>query len=232
MATSVFAVSANRGPARNGTLTVQGGQTPSRSPRRDGVDRLQQQHAAGFPDNATMDSNLTVSGLTQPIANISVSLYLTHTFDADLVINLVGPDGTIVTLSSLRGGSGDNYGSACSPRHFAQPIRRQLADARSRVQRRRSSGSFRPEQPLSRFLGKSGTAANGTWKLRIQDTVDLDVGTLQCWSLHLNQGPLRARSPTSTGTARPTAPCSAPRPASGSSVAGAARCSACRATSP
>jgi subtilisin-like proprotein convertase family protein len=39
---------------------------------------------------------LTVGGLTQPITNVSVSFYMTHTFDADLTISLVGPDGTTI----------------------------------------------------------------------------------------------------------------------------------------
>ena len=39
------------------------------------------------------------------------------------------------------------------------------------------------------FNGKSGPAANGTWKLRIQDSFAGDTGTLQCWSLNINQGP-------------------------------------------
>ena len=60
----------------------------------------------------------------------------------------------------------------------------------SRPAPRRLSGAFRPEQPLSRFLNKSGAAANGTWKLRVNDDANLDTGTLQCWSLHINQGPI------------------------------------------
>ena len=68
-----------------------------------------------IPDNTTVESSLTVSGLTRPIRNVSVSFHLTHTFDADLTISLVGPDGTTITLSIENGGSANNYGSACSP---------------------------------------------------------------------------------------------------------------------
>jgi len=50
-------------------------------------------------------------------------------------------------------------------------------------------GSFRPEASLSAFNGKSGTAANGAWKLRIVDAVAPDTGTLMCWSLHITQAP-------------------------------------------
>ena len=48
-------------------------------------------------------------------------------------------------------------------------------------------GTFRPEQPLSMFNGKSGASVNGTWKLRIQDSFAGDTGTLVCWSLNVNQ---------------------------------------------
>ena len=35
-------------------------------------------------------------------------------FDADLIISLIGPDGTTVLLSNRRGGSADNFGTSCS----------------------------------------------------------------------------------------------------------------------
>ena len=71
-----------------------------------------------------MESSLTVSGLTGPITNVTVSFYLTHTFDADLTISLVGPDGTTVTLSIENGGSANNYGSACTPLTSQDDLRR------------------------------------------------------------------------------------------------------------
>ena len=185
---AVFAVSANRGPTRNGTLTVQGGQLIAFTQLGTASTDFNNNTVLPLPDNSTTESSITVSGLTQPIANISVSLYLTHSFDSDPIISLVGPDGTMVRLSNLRGGSGDNYGSACSPLGS-----RSRFDDNSHVPIASGAaafvGVFRPEQPLSRFVGKSKTAANGAWKLRIQDAVNLDIGTLQCWSLHINQGP-------------------------------------------
>ena len=100
---------------------------------------------------------------------------------------MIGPDGTTVLLTGENGGSGDNYGSACSPAasrttfdgaaqnyiaHFSAPF----------------TGTFRPEGNLAAFNGKSGAAANGTWKLRITDTTQFDTGALQCWSVNVNQG--------------------------------------------
>ena len=122
--------------------------------------------------------------------NVSVSFYLTHTFDADLTISLIGPDSTIIPLSVENGGSANNYGSACSPATsrttFDDSAATYIADGTAPF-----VGSFRPEQPLSIFNGKRGAAANGTWKLRITDSLTGDTGTLKCWSLNINQGPLR-----------------------------------------
>jgi len=38
-----------------------------------------------------------------------------HTFDGDLNISLVGPDGTVIDLSSGNGGGDDNYGAGTLP---------------------------------------------------------------------------------------------------------------------
>ena len=84
--------------------------------------------------------------------------------------SLVGPDATIVNLSVENGGSANNYGSACTP----LTSRTTFDDSAANYIAHGSApfvGSFRPEQPLSAFNGKSGAAANGTWKLRIVDSV-------------------------------------------------------------
>ncbi len=112
---------------------------------------------------------------------MAVSFHLTHTFDGDLVISLVAPDGTTVELTSNNGGSGDDYGTSCGGRTTFDDAAAATITAGAGP----FAGAFRPEQPLSAFAGKSGAAVNGTWKLRITDTAGLDVGTLQCWTLRL-----------------------------------------------
>ncbi len=47
------------------------------------------------------------------------------------------------------------------------------------------SGTYRPKNALADFNGKS---ANGTWKLRVADTVSGNTGTLQSWSLSVTTG--------------------------------------------
>ena len=66
-----------------------------------------------YPNTATF--NLNVSGLFPSIldtANFgleSICLNMNHTWDSDLEISLIAPDGTTIVLTSGNGGSGDNY---------------------------------------------------------------------------------------------------------------------------
>src|SRR5262245_53377752 len=48
-------------------------------------------------------------------------------------------------------------------------------------------GTFKPDQVLSAFNGKSGAAVNGTWKLRVIDNADVDTGSIQCVSIFISQ---------------------------------------------
>jgi subtilisin-like proprotein convertase family protein len=137
-----------------------------------------------IPEVGTVESAIEVSGLSGAIGKVRVSLHLNHTFDGDLRIGLVAPDNTVVFLALNRGAAGDNYGTACSPDSSrttfdddaATPIAAGVAPF---------VGTFRPDQLLSTYKGKLGSAVNGTWRLRIIDDFALDAGTLNCWSLLL-----------------------------------------------
>ena len=48
------------------------------------------------------------------MADVNVRVRLNHTRDSDLVISLVHPDGTVITLANKRGGNGNNYGSGAT----------------------------------------------------------------------------------------------------------------------
>ena len=136
-----------------------------------------------LPDVATTEIPITVPD-SGAIGDVNVSFRLNHTFDGDLAISLIAPDGTVVPLSNNRGGSGDNFGSGsndCSgtPTRFddsaGTPISAGVAPF---------AGTFRPESPLSALNGKQ---MNGVWKLRIADTGALDVGTFFCFQLEIGE---------------------------------------------
>lgn len=102
---------------------------------------------AGSPVEGTY--NVTASGTLQ---NIQIRVVITHPYIGDLIVKLVHPDGTTVTLHNGTGGETDNliawyaYGKDGIP----------VAD-------------------LARFVGKPVT---GAWKVRVQDIAAEDSGTL------------------------------------------------------
>jgi len=155
-----------------------------------------------IPDLSTVESVATVSGITGPVDRVTVSVFLTHTFDSDLVISLVAPDGTTVTLSSRNGGGGANYGTSCSGRTvFDDTAATSITTGFAPF-----VGTFRPQRPLSVFAGRSGSAVNGIWKLRISDVAAVDVGTLFCWTVTVDS----TSCSSGTGACQPPSP---PRPA-------------------
>src|SRR5882724_8417633 len=152
-----------------------------------------------IPDVSTVESIVNVAGITAPIAKVTVSFWVTHTFDADLAISLVGPDGTTVDLTSNNGGGGANFGTSCGARTVFDDAAATSITAGTAP----FVGTFRPEQALSAFAGKSGAAVNGTWRLRIADQDLADVGTLQCWTLTItNQVCTPGAGPCTTSTRR------------------------------
>jgi subtilisin-like proprotein convertase family protein len=135
-----------------------------------------------IPDIGTVESSLTVAGVRLPLAKVKVSVYITHPYDQDLRFSLVGPDGTEVLLSSGIGQSGQNYGAGCDKMTvFSDDAANSIGAGLPPF-----LGTFAPEQPLAAFFGKTGSAVNGVWKLRVSDQIVQDVGTLQCWSLELS----------------------------------------------
>ena len=144
--------------------------------------------AVPIPDVSSVDIPIVVSQ-TGAVADVNVKVRLNHTFDHDLVLELVAPDGTIVSLAANRDtalGGGDNYGTgsndcAGTPTVFddsaATPISGGLPPF---------AGTFRPETPLSDLNGKS---IAGTWKLRVSDVEALDTGTVGCVTLEISRQP-------------------------------------------
>ncbi len=60
-------------------------------------------------DNATVDSPITVSGRTgNAPSNTSVTVAIVHTYQGDLKVDLVAPDGTLYNIHNRTGGSADN----------------------------------------------------------------------------------------------------------------------------
>jgi hypothetical protein len=67
-------------------------------------------------DNATVESPVTVSGVTgNAPAALSVEVHIVHTYIGDLQVQLVAPDGSAYTLKAYgTGGSSDNINTTYS----------------------------------------------------------------------------------------------------------------------
>ena len=129
-------------------------------------------------DNGTTDFDLNVSGFTGNIADLNVGLDITHTYDSDLVVSLISPEGTSIILFNRVGQSGDNFTGT----KFDDDDDTALNIAEGFPP---FTDTFKPEGDLTAFNGEN---ANGTWKLRIVDSEQDDVGTLNRWSLTINNG--------------------------------------------
>jgi subtilisin family serine protease len=112
-----------------------------------------------IPDNNTtgISSTNVVSGLVGTLTEVNVSVAITHTYKGDLEVALIHPDGTIVLLHNLSGGSTDNIVTTFDT-------------------------LTAPAQSLAAFNAKT---PNGTWRLRVRDLAAQDIGNLTSWSVQL-----------------------------------------------
>jgi len=133
-----------------------------------------------IPDGGATNSQVTVSGITAPLAKVTVSLNINHGSASDLDIFLQSPDGTLVELSTDNGGTGNNYGNSCAQRTTFDDAAVTLITSGAPP----FFGTFKPEGKLGDFRGKSGADVNGTWTLLVtDDTGNAIAGELDCWTL-------------------------------------------------
>jgi uncharacterized repeat protein (TIGR01451 family) len=135
-----------------------------------------------IPSPGSTNSAIVVSNISSAVNKVTVSLFVAESFDYYLNLQLIAPDGTTCTLSTNNGLSGQNYGVACSP----DSQRTTFDDAATTPIASGSApflGAFQPAQPLSIFIGKSGTNVNGVWQLQASDQSQGDTAAIQCWSL-------------------------------------------------
>lgn len=138
--------------------------------------------SVSIPDNninTPLDLTLNVPDMGT-IVDVDVKIRINHTWDADLDIYVVHPDGTIVELSTDNGGSGDNYGSGPTDCTGTFTVFDDEATTPITSGTAPFAGSYKPEQALSALDGKP---LNGNWKLRLIDDLSGDTGTIFCWQL-------------------------------------------------
>ncbi|MGB3075769.1 MAG: CotH kinase family protein [Chitinophagales bacterium] len=136
-----------------------------------------------IPDNGTVVTfDLAVSGLPNVIDTTfgleSVCFNITHTWDSDLQIKLISPDGTTVLLISGVGGDGDNFIYTCLNDFSPNPV----------------GGGSAPFTGMYAAMGdlgliNNGQNPNGTWKLQCNDTYPQDEGTLHNFQITFGDNP-------------------------------------------
>jgi subtilisin-like proprotein convertase family protein len=122
----------------------------------------------------------------------SVGVRISHSDDGDLALFLVSPGGRAIALATYRDGSsnnsGDGYGSgpaSCSGSlvQFGDQFSSSITAPGNAAAGAPITGSFRPEQALSTFVGGP---ARGYWTLIVQDVAGGDVGQIDAMSVSLN----------------------------------------------
>lgn len=137
-------------------------------------------------------STLSVAD-TDNVGEIMVSLTISHTYVGNLYLTLVSPDGTRVVIIDQVDSVGDNFKNT------------KLFDSASTsidtvyYTQAPFTGDWQPSNPLSAMTGEG---EDGTWRLRIEDRMHNNTGSLRAWSLEIC-GDAGAIS-TATDTATPT----------------------------
>jgi subtilisin-like proprotein convertase family protein len=130
---------------------------------------------AAITDDGQHCYNINVTGVGVIDAAFgleSVCVDITHTYDGDLDIFLIAPDGTSVELTTDNGGAGDNFDNTCFDMGAATNITGGTAPF---------NGSYIPEGDLGNI--NNGQNANGIWQLCIEDDAGGDDGTFNDWSI-------------------------------------------------
>ena len=150
------------GTLNSWSLTIETPDTPITIPSSD--------IPKAIPDNVMTTSTITSCNALM-IVDVNVQLDITHTYDEDLDIFLIAPDGTRIELSTDNGSFFSHYTNTI----FDDEAAGSITDGTAPF-----TGSYQPEEPLSVL---DGTSAIGTWTLEITDDNAPDPGTLNSWSL-------------------------------------------------
>lgn len=130
-------------------------------------------------------SNTTITSVINipdngKINDLDIELDITHTWDSDLDVFLIAPDGTRVELFTDVGGSGDNFTNT----HLDDEAGTSITDGSAPF-----TGSFRPEGSLAVL---DNTSITGDWTLEVTDDAGGDEGTLNSWSIFIDVGTFEA----------------------------------------
>ena len=122
------------------------------------------------PTGVTATIEITRTGWVQ---NVDVHFDATHSWDGDLGVDLISPQGTTVSLYFRSGGSGHNFVGTIFDDSAATPITQGTAPF---------TGRFRPREALSKIADEP---VSGTWTLKVADYAQYDIGQINGFALDI-----------------------------------------------
>jgi subtilisin-like proprotein convertase family protein len=126
---------------------------------------------------------VSVSGLPSAIDTTfgiaHICMNITHTYDADLVIKIISPDGNLRTLIQNTGGSGNNFSGTCVGVDGTA-----FSNASAPY-----TGLFVPASDISSL--NNGQNPNGIWKFIVSDQGNADTGSIHTVSIEFTNNPPR-----------------------------------------
>jgi subtilisin-like proprotein convertase family protein len=125
------------------------------------------------PNSNTITESVITASQNFALTDVNVLVNLTHTYTGDLILKLIGPDGTQVTLANSLGGNGDNYTNT----QFDDDATNSITTGSAPF-----TGVFKPQESLTAFNGKQSL---GNWTLQITDQANGDGGNLLNWEIDL-----------------------------------------------
>ena len=121
--------------------------------------------------------SLLVSGLPASIGSTfglaGACFNINHTYDQDLVLRLIAPNGDKILIANRIGGSFDNYNGTC--------LTENGANGYINYGNAPFTGTWIPPESLNQF--NNGQNPNGWWYFAIHDVAGGDIGLINYFSL-------------------------------------------------
>ena len=102
-----------------------------------------------------------------PIIDLEVKVGISHTYDEDLTLSLIHPDGREIILIQNQGGSGNNFNNTIFDAEASTPIQSGSPPF---------SGTYRPVGDLTSLYSSS---AQGNWRFKAVDNATQDTGIIE-----------------------------------------------------
>ncbi len=131
----------------------------------------------GFPGSGVSHTrNVSESFI---LSDVDIGVQITHTYVGDLVIQVEHLGTTVTLVDRPPACNENNYDIILDDEGLGGPIQSQCSPDLS------SPPNYTPNNPLSAFDGMDSA---GDWTITVFDAASIDTGTLDGWSVHINQG--------------------------------------------